>query len=353
MVEVKVYSDIANEKDGVFLSMFGLEDAVFSADMVKKIFENNQSENDFRFNFHCDGGSVFEGLAIYDIMRTSGKNIHCHIDGGCHSMAVCLLLAAPIENRTANQNCRALIHRVRGGVYESANADEIRQYAEEMEREENAILDIYVERTGTDREVLKNLMHEEKTLTSQQLKEHGFISQIKTYNTNFKTSQKMNKIKQILNAAGNALAKLENLLNEGDLKNFDHTDADGNVLFSTEADDDTLEIGMPASPDGRFELPNGVVVIITNGVITEFISAPEEINEEIENLNNRIVELENALRECQTVITDLRNQVSSTYTAAQRNSRVSSKGNQNNVVKTKDENKDTVNENRKNWKGKK
>jgi hypothetical protein len=46
---------------------------------------------------------------------------------GCHSMAIVLLLAAPLENRTGNVNLRALVHRVQVPMYGYYTADEIEE----------------------------------------------------------------------------------------------------------------------------------------------------------------------------------------------------------------------------------
>ena len=116
MIEINVYKPIDSED--IFAAWWGMEDCVFSADAVHRIFNENPSENEFKFNINCDGGSVHEGLRIYDVLRTSGKKIHANIEGGCHSMAIILLLAAPAENRSANRNARALIHKVRTIVYD-------------------------------------------------------------------------------------------------------------------------------------------------------------------------------------------------------------------------------------------
>jgi len=314
MVEVKVYKTI--DREDVFMSFFGFEDTIFNADTIHKIFNENPDEKEFRFNINCDGGLVSEGLRIYDMLRTSGKTIHCNIENACHSMAVVLLLAAPAENRTANQNARALIHEVRTYPFEDMTAEDMRATADQMDTEQNAILDIYAERTGYDRAELEILMKEEKQRTAQELLNYGFISKINSYNTNLKKREMSKEKNAILNKADELLAKFKNLLTSEPV-NYDFTDDDGNVLFSTEAEDDTLEVGMPASPDGRFELPSGVVVIITNGVITEFISAPDD-DTETENMQNRIAELENALQQAQTVITNLRNEVKSTYNVRNR-----------------------------------
>mgnify|MGYP000936827605 CR=1 FL=1 len=323
MVEIDIYKSI--DREDPFMSFFGWDDLVFSADNVHRAFDENPTEKDFRFNINCDGGSVAEGLRIYDVLRTSGKNIYMNIEGGCHSMAVCLLLAAAKENRTANPNCRALIHEVRACTYDNLTADDAQALADEIRTEQNAILDIYADRTGTDRQKLEELMKAERQLTAEQLKEYGFISKINVYTTNRKKHLRTKNFKEmaktrneVISAADNFMKKLKNLLS-ATVVNYDHKDADGNVLFSTEAEDDTLEVGMAASPDGEFELADGRVVVITDGVIAEIREADGgEDNQELENLRARVAALEGALTEAENVITNLRNEVGSTYTVRNR-----------------------------------
>lgn len=316
MIEIKVYDDIANKKEGIWMSMFGIEDTVFSADMVKNVFARNKNEKEFKFDIHCNGGSTDEGFAIYDIIRNSGKTIYTNIDGGCHSMAITLLLAAPFENRTANRNSRALIHQVyaQPGMI---NVDQARDIADELEEEQSLILDIYEDRTGTDRKVLENLMKEEKMRTAQELLDYGFISKINNYNTNKKINKmsKTGKKPTLSQRVNSWLGRAKNLI---DGLNFDFTDADGTVLFSTDGDDDTLEVGMAASPDGEFTLSDGTIVTIADGVITDVTvedSGEEDVIEENKNLRK---ELANA----RELISELSNQVQSNYNAVGRKSNV-------------------------------
>ena len=316
MIEINVYKPI--DKEDVFFKFFGEEDPFsFSADTIHEIFDKNPDEKEFKFNINCDGGLVSEGLRIYDVLRTSGKTFHCNIEGGCHSMAIILLLAAPKENRTANPNARALIHEVRGGSWDALTAEQLRGLADEIENEQNAILDIYAQRTGHDRAELETLMKEEKVRTAQELLKYGFISKINTYSTNQKKGTMSKQKKQaVLNESESFLKRLKNLLSPEEVVNYDFTDADGNVLVSTEKEDDSLEVGDAASPDGTFTLPDGRTVVIADGAVTE-INEPEE--EETENLQNRVEELENALEEAQTIITNLRNELGSSYQVKPRN----------------------------------
>ena len=261
MVTINLNLPIGPESENKWLAMWGEEEGYFSLDTCKRIFEENAGEDEFKFIINCDGGYVEDGFAIYDYLRTSGKTLHCNIEGGCHSMAVCILLAAPKENRTANQHAMSLIHCVRAELWGDKTAEELKALAEQTEQLQEKILDIYADRTGEDKEVLRQFMQEEKVRDTYFLLEHGFISSIVPYNTNLRNgglhninskNQKImaKKLEEVMAMAQNFLTKAKNAL--GKALNFDHTDADGNLLFSTDAEDETLEVGMAASPDGTF-----------------------------------------------------------------------------------------------------
>lgn len=325
MVIINLNLPIGPESENKWLAYWGEEACFFSLDTCKRIFEENAGEEEFQFIINCDGGYVEDGFAIYDYLRTSGKTLHCKIEGVCHSMAVCILLAAPKENRTANQHAMSLIHCVRTEMWGDKTAEELKALAEQTEELQEKILDIYADRTGEDKEVLRQFMQEEKVRDTDFLLEHGFISSIVPYNTNLRNgglhninsiNQKImaKKLEEVMAMAQNFLTKAKNAL--GKALNFDHTDADGNLLFSTDAEDETLEVGMAASPDGTFELPDGRTVIIADGVITE-IQQPQTTDEnELENLRAENENLRQQLEEAANVITEMQAQLSSNYKPA-------------------------------------
>lgn len=302
MIEVKLHNVIAREDNAWYYSWDG-EDGVFSLDFVQRLFENNPSETDFKFNIHCLGGEVEEGLAIYDYLRTSGKNIHMNIEGSCHSMAVTLLLAAPAENRTANPNCRALIHKVwsyAGG----GTADDFEAAAEVCRSLQNSILDIYADRTGKDRTELETILNEQRERTAQELLSWGFITKINTYNTNFKQQSNRMAKKTLKEKAEAFLNSVQKFIGSV-ASNYEFVGEDGEVLFTTEAEDDTLEVGMPATPDGEYTIADGRKVTIADGVITEIVEPTTDDNRitelEAENadLRQQLTEASNLIREFQ------------------------------------------------------
>ena len=95
MVTINLNLPIGPESENKWLAYWGEEACFFSLVTCKRMFEENAGENEFKFIINCDGGYVEDGFAIYDYLRTSGKTLHCKIEGGCHSMAVCIFLAAP------------------------------------------------------------------------------------------------------------------------------------------------------------------------------------------------------------------------------------------------------------------
>ena len=199
-----------------------------------------------------------------------------------------------------------------------------------MKMLQDRMLDIYAERTGTDRAVLENLMKEQKEHNAKELLQLGFISKINSYNTNFKFNAMSKENKTLVQKAGQLLNRLQGLLGGQPSVNYDFTDDQGNVVFSTEEDDDTLEVGMAASPDGTFTIADGRTVTIEDGVITEIVEAEGEETpaeeETVENLRRENTELRNALNEATDLIRDLRKEVKSNYVPARRVNSPSNRG---------------------------
>jgi len=247
-------------------------------------------------------------------------------------------------------------------VCDWATADDLRAIADDVEKDQKAILDIYADRTGYDRAKLETIMKEEKERTTSELLEWGFIDKINSYNTNkviTKTNQNMGNLKKELKDKINSfLGGVDKILNAVKV-NFDFKGEGDTILFSTEKEDDTLAVGDNASPDGTFilteatsEYPADTVVVVKDGQI-ESITEPEgaENNAELEARNAEL-EAENAeLRENLTqsvnLITELKSQIESSYTPKNRSNRVvvpSKKSNSNN--QTSEEMKDEVRQRR-------
>lgn len=349
MIEINVHSDIASTQEGQWLAMWGMENAVFTLDTVKNIFEKNPNESEFQFNYHCNGGSVSEGFAIYDYIRTSGKTIHSNIEGDCHSMAVTLMLAGEKEKRRCNPNASALLHKIRGGVH--GTAEEMREQADYMDQQTEKMLNIYADRTGTDRAILEALLKEEKVRTAEELLQYGFISKINPYTTNQMAKKTREELEALQNKAKGFLATLNNILHPQAKteapKTFDFTSADGAVLFTVNREDDAIQVDDVASPDGVYNFEDGRIVTVNEGKITTIETAPAEpettVNtEEIDELRNQVATLTDQLTQAMEIIAEQKETITSNYSPAPRVAATKAPKSTEKNAKTKDEMKAEV-----------
>ena len=303
-MKIRIYSDIINDVDTLFYEYYTGNKPV-TARSIKDALDSSE-DKEAELNIHCDGGSVSEAFAAYDILRTSGKNIKANIDGGCHSAAIILLLAAPAENRTANKNATALIHDVTGYVG-CVNPTEAKKAAEYLESQRERILNLYAERTSRPIDELRNIMLEEKERTTNELLAWGFINSINPYTSN---SKNMSKLDKVLNSIRDYFSGV---------KNYTHTATDGST-FETESEGAEIAVDMPASPDGTYPMTGEdggeFTVTIAGGVVTEIVvpaSADETPVEEVIAENTKLkaenktlreekAKLENILKETQTIL---------------------------------------------------
>ena len=300
MAVLNIHSEIksgeANQLDLVFLGLDGTSFQTVN-DFIKSIPED---DNTIELSIHSNGGLVTEGLAIYDAIRASGKEVSAVVEGSADSIASVILLSAAKEKRAMRPNASMVIHNPSTPVWALssgyATADEFKAWADSLEQAKERILDIYVDRTGTDRQVLSDLMDKETNLTAIKAKELGFISEIIAPNTNVTKSKIMANSK--LSAA---IAAIKNLVNSVVDETSDEaivnmtlvTEAGVELVVERESGDP--QVGDAASPDGEHTLDDGTVIVVLDGKITEIRGAGEDTEDstdEITNLKQRISDLE-------------------------------------------------------------
>ena len=302
MAVLKIHSDIVNEETRQMnLCWLGVDGTSF--DSVDAFVDSiPEDDNEIELRINCRGGECMEGWAIYDKLRSTGKDITAIIEGKCASMASVLLLAAPKERRFAYQNSYLLIHNPYIPPYTLADAydaESLRQIASDLESETNRLVNLYVERTGSEEDTLRNLMNEDKFIDMDQAKELGFISEIKLplsakldqskwdhINTNHMNKRKEVSVAQAFELLGIALG----IKKKPEPVNMELSTADGGTL-TVEREEGDPQVGDSASPDGEHLMPDGTTIVVVDGIITEIRGAEEE-NPELDAANARIAELE-------------------------------------------------------------
>lgn len=300
MARLKIYGDIVDSEENSFMQMWGIDNGVTFQSIDDFLSSISEDDKTIDIHIHCRGGNVIEGWAIYDALRHSGKEISATIDGECSSMATIVLLSAPKERRKAYTNAHFCIHNPSATMYnldwsESLTADNIEKgaarltkQAEQLRAEQDRILDLYVERTGTDRETLQAVMDKDVIYGMDKAIELGFISEvlppITAKRQTPKTQNNMHNDKEEVQVKRGILDRI--LAKAGfkaleDVKIVDMvvTAADGSEL-TIERESGDPQVGDSASPDGSFVMEDGTTIVVSDGVITEIIPPVEAKTDE-------------------------------------------------------------------------
>lgn len=117
---------------------------------LKKI-EQNHSQINVRIN--SGGGDVFEGITIYNALKSSTAEIHVFIDGVAASMASIIALAGHVIHMS--RFAQLMVHKVSGSA--NGDAEKLRETANLMDELEKNLVLIYAERTGKSTETVQSL----------------------------------------------------------------------------------------------------------------------------------------------------------------------------------------------------
>lgn len=291
MAKLFIYNEITDEETKVTFDELNF---ICYKDISKFLNELPKDDKEINIRINCPGGNCLEGWAIYDALRTSGRELTATIEGECSSMATIILLAAPKERRFAYENAKLLIHNP--SVFSEFPIFTDRLTAEEIGKikakltvqqqslfdEQNRILDLYEERTGADRATLQNLMNEDKFVDMEHAINLGFITSTLPYNTAtranhkpilkaMKTEVKESVLKKLLALAG--FGKIEDV--EATVLSQKVTAADG-TEFTVEREEGDPQVGDKAYPNGTYILEDGTTIAVEDEIITSITTPTEE-----------------------------------------------------------------------------
>lgn len=249
---------------------------------VNNQLAENKGSEEITVHIISPGGDVFEGEAIYNALKNSGKKIITHIEGTCASIAT--LIAGAGEKIIMNRTARWMIHNPKiSAISEASDSRELRHVANQLDQIKTLLIDVYDRKTTLGKEKLWELYDNETWLTAEQAETMGFIDEstdaIKAVATvNLKHYRMEAKDKSLLGVIKN-LFGLKKFKNE-----FTETLADGSVIIVMSEDGDwtgkpiVREDGAPLEA-GDYTLASGKVITIdANSTITKVTEAapPED-----------------------------------------------------------------------------
>lgn len=269
MAKLKIYSDIVDQETKAWLSWGGMDGVSFE-DIDQFVGSIPADDDKIELTINCRGGMTDQALAMYDALRASGKVISAEVIGECSSSATLLLLSARKDLRRAHPNATILIHNPYISGWVEGDAKRIGNIAESLDDVREKFLNIYVDRTGADREVLSALMDEDKPIGVAKAIELGFIAEeilpISARNRNPNNSNKMSIKEKIFMA----LARVFGMTLET---------ADGKTLELEKESGEPVVGDKVTSEDGEYLMPDNTTIVVEGGVIVEIRPAEEEATE--------------------------------------------------------------------------
>lgn len=116
------------------------------------------------------GGSVFEGVAIYQQLRRFSGTIIVHIDSIAASIASVIAMAG--SEIRMGYNAQMMIHNPQGMAW--GEEDDIRAYADILKGTKETLLDTYVARTKQQRATISAWMNAETWMNADTCLKNGF-----------------------------------------------------------------------------------------------------------------------------------------------------------------------------------
>ncbi|MBG4581750.1 Clp protease ClpP [Pseudomonas aeruginosa] len=123
---------------------------------------------------HSPGGDVFEGTAIYNLLKNHPARVEAHVDGLAASMASVIAMAA--DTIYMPENAMMMVHRPWG--IQGGEADDMRRYADLLEKIEGTMVAAYMAKTGKSEEEIKSLLKAETWMDGREAVEAGFADQL-------------------------------------------------------------------------------------------------------------------------------------------------------------------------------
>ena len=195
VAQIDIFGDIVSEK---------WFDEETSATSFRDALKELGDVSTINLSINSGGGSVFDGIAIYNMLKSHKATVNVYVEGLAASIASVIAMAG--DTITMRSGSMMMVHMP--WTLSQGNAEEMRKTADTLEKTGDSIVDIYSERTGISSDDIRNIMNDETWLSAEEAVEQGWATKLD------KKEAVMNSVpKEILgrfsNVPKNVLARVE------------------------------------------------------------------------------------------------------------------------------------------------
>lgn len=251
----------------------------------------NIGKKDITLRINSVGGSVFDGLAIYNTLRSHAGYVNIKIEGLAASISTVIAMAG--DNVEMAENGFFMIHNPFG--QSAGEAGDMRKTADLLDKIKNEIIEIYQRKTNLSYDELSDMMDKETWLSSQEAQELGFVNDITEpikvaakYNLSKFTNVNEEKVMGILNMNNNK----KTLKMTEELKTWFNSLKE-EIVMAVKGED--------------VSTPSEVSVVLSDN--EEVVNKFSELEDNANSLKEEKEELANLVGEKESVIAELTNKV--------------------------------------------
>ena len=165
VAQIDIFGDIVSEK------WFDEEtSAVSFRDALKELGDVST----INLSINSGGGSVFDGIAIYNMLKSHKATVNVYVEGLAASIASVIAMAG--DTITMRSGSMMMVHMP--WTLSQGNAEEMRKTADTLEKMGDNIVDIYSERTGITSDEIRNIMNDETWLSAEEAVEQGWATKL-------------------------------------------------------------------------------------------------------------------------------------------------------------------------------
>ncbi|MBQ8133256.1 MAG: ATP-dependent Clp endopeptidase proteolytic subunit ClpP [Clostridia bacterium] len=172
-----IYSRLLNDR--IIMLTEDVNNASASVIVAQLLYlEGQDSTKDISLYINSPGGSVTDGMAIYDTMQYIKCDVSTICMGMAASMGAFLLAAGAKGKRFALPNSEIMIHQPSGGA--KGQATDIMIHADHIIQTKKKLNEILSERTGQPYDIIARDTERDNFMTAQQAMEYGLIDKVIT-----------------------------------------------------------------------------------------------------------------------------------------------------------------------------
>lgn len=137
---------------------------------VKKFLDQLDGTENINIHINSGGGSVFGGIAIYNMLRRNNAHKTVYVDGLAASIASVIMMAG--DEIVMPKNATVMIHKPSASYFfTTKNADDLRKDAESLDTCQEAIMQTYMTKAKADKEEIEQKVNDETWLTGEEAAE--------------------------------------------------------------------------------------------------------------------------------------------------------------------------------------